>query len=90
MKREPSYVERGAPPSSYAIASVMEGEPEGPGRVIVGTLQRSLFIAPGLALAGLRGESLVKSALLASASITGCLFGLYALRRGGYIRSWRK
>lgn len=88
MKRRNPYIEKKSPPSSYAIAGVLEGEPGSVGRVIFGTLQRSLFLAPGLGLAGLRGEQLVRSALLASASITGCLFGLYTLRRGGYIKKW--
>lgn len=90
MKRKYSYIEPKAPPSSYAIAAALEGEPGALGRVFFGTLQRSVFIVPGLLLAGLRGEPLVRTALLASTSITYCFFGLYALRRGGYIKSWSK
>lgn len=80
------YLERGSPPSSYAVAAALEGEPGSWGRVLVGTLQRSLFLAPGIALAGVRGEQLVKAALLGSAGITGVLFAIYSLRRGGHIR----
>ncbi len=89
MKRS-KYIEKKSPPSSYAIAGVLEGEPGSMGRVIIGTLQRSLFLAPGLGLSGLRGEQLVRAALLGSASITASLFGLYTLRRGGYIKNWRR
>ena len=71
------------------MAAALEGEPGALGRVLIGTLQRSLFIAPGIALAGIRGEQLVKAALLGSAGVTGWLFLLYSLRRGGYI-SWGK
>ena len=89
-KGKQPYIEKGSPPSSYAVAAVLEKEPGSTGRVIMGTLMRSLFIIPGLGFSGLRGEQLVKSALLASASITGSLFGLYTLRRSGVIKSWRK
>ena len=88
MKRR-KYIEKGSPPSSYAIAAALDKEPGSTGKVIMGTLMRSMFIAPGLGLSGLRGESLVRAALLGSASITASLFGLYTLRRKGYIKKWR-
>jgi hypothetical protein len=88
-RRQP-YIEKGSPPSSYAIAAALEKQRGSVGKVIGGTVMRSLAMAPGLALAGLRGQELMKAALLGSGSITMMLFGLYTLRRGGYIKSWRK
>lgn len=69
-----------APPSSYAIASLIDGEPGSLGRVAVLTLQRSLIVSPGLYLSGLRGRQLVRSSLLASASVTGLLVAWYWLK----------
>ncbi|MFQ5339938.1 MAG: class I SAM-dependent methyltransferase [Anaerolineae bacterium] len=60
MKRRPPYVEKDSPPSSYAVAAALEKRPDAWGKVSSGTLQRALFLAPGLALAGVRGEQLVK------------------------------
>lgn len=78
---EPSYVAPQAPPSSYAIAALLEGEPNALDRVVRLTLKRVLFIAPGLFLAGRRGENLVKESLAASASITVLLTFYYADKR---------
>ncbi len=73
-------VERGSPPTTYAILAMLEGEPGAEGRVVYGALQRSLFIAPGLYLAGVREPSkLICYSLSASASITACLIGYYWL-----------
>lgn len=82
MPKRPHYIEPKSPPSSYAIAGVLEGERGAWGKVLVGTAQRSAFLAPGLALAGVRGERLVSASLLGSLSITASLFVLYAGRRG--------
>lgn len=89
MKQRRQYVEKHSPPSSYAMASAMEGEPGGLARVAIGTLQRGLIMTPGLRLAGIKGEQLYKAAFLGSIGITGWIWVLYTLRRGGYIRSWR-
>lgn len=71
------------------MAAALEGEPGGWARVAIGTLQRGLFLTPGLRLAGIKGEQLYKAAFLGSACVTGWIWLLYTLRRGGYIRSWR-
>lgn len=70
-------IERYSPPTSYNIAALLRCEPGAWGPVLYGTLQRVLFIAPGLYLAGLRGRQLVKASALASASITASLIGYY-------------
>jgi hypothetical protein len=70
-----------SPPSSYAIAGVLNGEDGAWGRVMTGSLQRSIFIAPGLLLAGIRGTRVITGSLLASASITAWLFAYYANQR---------
>lgn len=74
-------VEAGAPPSTYAIADVIEGKPGAWSRTLVLSTQRAFFIAPGLFLAGIRGPQLVKGALLSSATITAFLLGIYSLKR---------
>jgi hypothetical protein len=80
------YLAPKSPPSSYAVAGVLEGERGAWNRVAFGTLQRSLFIAPGLAMAGIRGGELVKGSLYSSLSITGFIFLTYILRKKGIIR----
>lgn len=73
-------IERGSPPSTYAILALLEGEEGAFWRVVWGTLQRSAFIAPGLFLVGVRKPAkLVGYSLAASTSITACLIGYYAL-----------
>jgi len=80
------YLAPKSPPSSYAVAGVLEGERGAWGRVLTGTLQRSLFIAPGLAAAGVRDEQLVRGSLFSSLSITGFIFVTYILRKKGMVR----
>ena len=80
------YIRPKSPPSSYAVAGTLEGERGAWGRVFIGTLQRSLFIAPGLAMAGVRGNQLVKGSLYSSATITGFIFITYILRKKGIVR----
>lgn len=75
------YVKPGGPPSSYAIAALLEGEPNALNRVLGLTLRRVLFIAPGLFVAGRRGTDLLKESLAASASITVLLTFYYADKR---------
>jgi len=59
------------PPSTYAIAALVDGEPGALGRVVELTLTRSMLIAPGLYVAGIRDPgSLVKATLGATVSIT--------------------
>jgi len=82
---EAPYVEPGAPPSSYPVAAVLEGEPGGWPAVAWGTVKRSAFIAPGLALAGIRGKQLVLGSVYASLGITAALFALYLARRKRYV-----
>jgi hypothetical protein len=41
-----------------------------------------------LALAGVRGDQLVKGAFLGSVGITVWLFFLYSLRRRGHVKVW--
>lgn len=86
MPQVAQYVDAGSPPSSYAIADVYEGRPGAVGRVLIGTGQRSLFILPGLWVAGIKGPKLVTGALAGSAAITLALFIFYGLRRRGVMR----
>lgn len=74
-------LERGSPPSTYAILALLEGEPGALGRVAVGTAQRMVLIAPGLWLAGFRGRDLLAGTAAASASVTLGLIAYYALNR---------
>jgi len=78
-------VEPGAPPSAYPVAAVIEGEPGGWPGVIWGTVKRSAFVAPGLALAGIRGKQLVLGSVYSSLGITAALFALYLARKNGYV-----
>jgi len=78
-----TYVEPQSPPSSYAIAAALEGEPGAWGRVIGVTLARALFIVPGLYLGGIRGRKILTGSLMAATTITGALFILYGLKRSG-------
>lgn len=85
-----AFVEPGSPPTSYAVAGVLNGEPGAWGRVAWGVLERSVFIAPGLYLAGVRGKTLATGSLLASASITTWLFALYGIRRREALRTGQR
>ena len=55
LRSTPAYVEPQAPPSSYAIADVLESKPGAFGRTAKLTGIRALVIAPGLFLGGVRG-----------------------------------
>jgi hypothetical protein len=72
-----SYIEPNAPPSSYAIADVIEGRPGGWTRTFGLTLWRAVIISPGLIVAGVRGRPLVVGSLLGSVSATLYLLGYY-------------
>jgi hypothetical protein len=76
------YVEQQSPPSSYAVAAALDGESGAWGRVLLVTFARAFVIAPGLYLGGVRGRYLLTGSAMASITITGMLFGLYALKRG--------
>jgi hypothetical protein len=75
------YVEPQAPPSSYAIAGALEGEPGAWGRVFLVTFARALCIAPGLYIGGVRGRQIVTGSIGAAVTITGMLFALYGLKK---------
>lgn len=75
------YVDPSSPPSSYAVASVYEGDPGAWGRVVVATGLRTVFVLPGLAIAGVRGRQLLLGSFLGSVGITAALFALYGLKR---------
>lgn len=81
--QQPSYVETQSPPSSYAIAAAIDGEPGAWGRVLTVTLARAFIIFPGLYLGGIRGKHLLTGSLAASSTITAMLFGMYAAKKGG-------
>lgn len=70
------------PPSDYAIDALVHGQPGGLPRTLGLTAARSLLIAPGLYLAGLRGRGLLTASVAASASITLGMLLLRALRSG--------
>lgn len=76
-----SYVAQKSPPSSYAIAGAIEGEPGAWGRVLLVTAARAFCIAPGLYLGGIRGRQIVTGSVGAAVTITGMLFALYGLKR---------
>lgn len=80
------YVDPNSPPSSYAVAAVYEGDPAGWAKVATATALRAIFVAPGLAVAGIRGRKLLVGSLAASAGITTALFLLYGLKRAGVMK----
>lgn len=86
MAESPLYVEAQAPPSSYAIADMIEGNPGALPRVAKLTALRSIFLIPGLYMAGIRGTMLLKGAGLGSVSLSLYLLGLYSLRKRRLIR----
>ena len=89
MAESPLYVEAQAPPSSYAIADMIEGKPGALPRVVKLTALRSVFLIPGLFAAGIRGTTLLKGAALGSVSLSVYLLGLYSVRKRRY-RSRRR
>lgn len=81
MASSPLYVEDNAPPSSYAIADMIEGKPGSLSRVVKLTAVRSLFLVPGLYVAGVRGPTLLKGAAWGSVGLSLYLLGLYTSRK---------
>ena len=90
MAEPQCYIRPGSPPSSYAVAAVLEGEPGGWWKVAKATALRAVFVAPGVAVAGLRGRKLVLGSLLGSVGITIALFALYGAQRGGAVADWAR
>lgn len=73
--------QRGSPPSTYAVLDFVEGRPGATLRLLGLTAMRSLFVAPGLYLAGVRRPAqLAGYSLAASVSISVCLVAYYGLR----------
>lgn len=62
-------LERKAPPSTYAIAAWLDGEPGAFSRVVLLTTVRALPIGVGMALVGHR-ERIVRDALIVSGVLT--------------------
>lgn len=79
---EPTYLERNAPASSYAIADVLEGKAGAWPRVAGLTAWRAVIMSPGLWVAGVRGRKLVLGSVLGAAAITVYLLGYYGIARG--------
>ncbi len=75
----------GSPPTSYAAYGVVEGHPGALLRMGAFTLLRSMILAPGLALAGIRGRQLIVGSLggslLMSTYAVGC--ALYSKMKSG-------
>ncbi len=80
------YIDPNSPPSSYAVASVYEGDPGAWPRVLTATAMRTFFVLPGLAAAGVRGRQLLLGSLFGSVGITAALFALYGLKRAGVVK----
>jgi hypothetical protein len=82
-------VENGAPPSTYAIAAFLEGEPGSTARLIGTTVLRSVFIVPGVWVASkvfareadLSMLQIGAMGLTASSTITAGLLLWYWLKR---------
>ena len=62
-----------SPPSTYAIASYVDGVPGSWYRVLKLTVVRSLMIGSGLYLAGFRDDQLIKGSITSSIAITAWL-----------------
>jgi len=73
---------KGSPPSSYAAYAVLDGEKGAIIRFAGLTILRSLLIAPGVAIMGIRGKQLVLGSLAGS--------GVISLSALGYVWYSRK
>ncbi len=80
-RRNQIVVEAESPPSAYAISDLVQRKPGAVGRTFVLTLQRSLLIAPGLYVAGLRGRRLLIGSVYASVGVTLALAILYSFKK---------
>lgn len=74
-------VEAQSPPSTYAIAAVVDGEPRAWPRVAYLTAMRAAMIWPGLQLAGIRGRDALAGAAVGSVTITLLLLANYSLKQ---------
>ena len=74
-------MEEGAPPSDYAIEALVRGRPGGLPRTLGLTAKRTLFIAPGLYFAGIRGRQLFWGSVAASVTITLGMIAIRAARK---------
>lgn len=72
MNKNP-IIEADSPPSTYAIAALVDGEQGAWLRVTELTLIRAAMIGVGLWFAGLRHRQLVSAAVAGSAAVTGIL-----------------
>jgi hypothetical protein len=68
-------VPQGSPPSSYAAHAVVQGERGALVRFAGLTVLRSLLIAPGMAVVGVRGRPLLLGSLAASGLISVAAIG---------------
>ena len=68
-------VPQGSPPSSYAAYALVDGERGAVLRFAGLTLLRALLIAPGIALAGVRGQRLILGSLAGSGFISMAAVG---------------
>ncbi len=80
-RRNQIVVEAESPPSAYAISDLVQRKPGAVGRTFVLTLQRSLLIAPGLYVAGLRGRRLMTGSVYASIGVTLALALVYSFKK---------
>ena len=77
------FAQQESPPSVYAIAAWVDGEPGATMRVVGLTLERAAFIGMGLWLAGIRGSDLVAGSLAASATVSAWIAADLASRQQG-------
>ena len=80
---ERDRIPAGSPPSTYAIADMVNRKPGAVGRVAALTIQRAIWIGLGLYLAGIRGSKVKRGAFFASATLTGVI-------AAGFIKKGRK
>lgn len=71
--------ERAAPPSVYAVQAFLEGQNGAVLRMAKATAMRTIVIAPGLYVAGLRGKDLVRATAYSAMSITAGLLLYYVI-----------
>lgn len=70
-----AHIPAGSPPTSYAAHAVVTGQSGALLRFVGFTLLRSLLIAPGIAIAGIRGKQLLWGSLAASGAISAASLG---------------
>lgn len=76
--------ERYAPPSTYAIASLVDGDPGALGRVVLLTAFRAVPVGVGLRLMGHK-QKLVTTSLAVSPSITAAMIAYAYGRKRGWL-----